>query len=45
MIKPLFGFDVTNDKNSNVYYADLFATKKVDESLEKREHSRDVYAM
>ena len=36
MIKPLFGFDVTNDKNSNVYYADLFATKKVDESLEKK---------
>ena len=35
MIKPLFGFDVTNDKKSNVYYADLFTSKKVDESLGK----------
>jgi hypothetical protein len=35
MIKPLFGFDVTNDKKSEVYYADLFVSKKTDERISK----------
>ena len=35
MLKPLFGFDITEDKNSTKYYAELFEEKKVDESIEK----------
>ena len=35
-MKPLFGFDITEDKNSETYYADLFKTKSVDEEISKR---------
>jgi hypothetical protein len=35
MLKPLFGFDVTYDINNQTFYADKFATKKVDEAIEK----------
>lgn len=35
MIKPIFGFDVTNDKKSQTYYGDFFVTKKLDENISK----------
>lgn len=35
MIKPIFGFDITEDKKSQTYYGDLFATKKLDENIAK----------
>jgi hypothetical protein len=30
MLKPLFGFDITEDINNQTFYADKFAVKKVD---------------
>ena len=36
MLKPLFGFDITEDINNQTFYADKFAVKKVDAEIEKK---------
>ena len=43
MIKPIFGFDVTDDKNSDKIYADQFISKKLDgETLKQFEDAKEA---
>ena len=43
MIKPIFGFDVTDDKNSDKIYADYFISKKLDgETLKQLEDAKEA---
>ena len=35
-MKPLFGFDLTNDKKNQTFYADKFLTKEVDNEILQR---------
>ena len=35
MIKPIFGFDLTDNKDSQTYYGDLFISKRLDESISR----------
>ena len=35
MIKPIFGFDLTDNKDSQTYYGDLFVSKRLDESISR----------
>ena len=43
MIKPIFGFDVTDDNNSDKIYADQFISKKLDgEALKQFEDAKEA---